>query len=545
MKLSSYIADIERAYQSIMHDIAVSTGRVEYAFNYRPRRPAHILPRSPAHSRPPQLAPDYNPDATAIPFSSKEKLVLLSAFQATYHDQPTPLTPDMVPVIIDTGASISLSPYDTDFIGKIHPVQDITLKGIASGLRVAGIGTLQYHFINDKNEKQTITLNRCLYVPQCTVRLLCPQQIGYATGCPSDGFNATSTNPILTVQGETTTLDYDSVSNLPLLYTTSGIKTFERYITNISRLKTPLVHPSYELSNLTTLQRRKLYLHECCAHESFDNLNQWIQKGWFKDIPASLANIPDPQCITCNFGKARRKSHNTNIGHISADHTQPGAGVSSDGMEAATPGRPFTTKGQPSNLRFRYASFWIDHMSSLVYVTFHPSKAVSELLRSKQEFKEWASRYNVSIKSIRADNGVYAAQAFKDSCMKHQQKLTFCAIGAHWQNGIAERFIGTVTERARTILLHAMHPWPSTITEEMWPFAVRHAVAFHNASIRRGKQHCPHYLFTGEEPPARLQDFRVFGSPAYVLKKELQDGSKVGKWSERSWLRGSLFMPLR
>jgi hypothetical protein len=138
MKLSSYIADIERAYQSIMHDIAVSTGRVEYAFNYRPRRPAHILPRSPAHSRPPQLAPDYNPDATAIPFSSKEKLVLLSAFQATYHDQPTPLTPDMVPVIIDTGASISLSPYDTDFIGKIHPVQDVTLKGIASGLRVAG-----------------------------------------------------------------------------------------------------------------------------------------------------------------------------------------------------------------------------------------------------------------------------------------------------------------------------------------------------------------------------------------------------------------------
>jgi hypothetical protein len=141
----------------------------------------------------------------------------------------------------------------------------------------------------------------------------------------------------------------------------------------------------------------------------------------------------------------------------------------------------------------------------------------------------------VPIKSIRAGNGVYAAQAFRDSCLKHQQKLTFCAVGAHWQNGIAERFIGTVTERARTILLHAMHRWPSVIQEELWPFAVRHAVAFHNASVRKGKTQCPYRMFTGMDPPYSLQDFRVFGSPAYVLCKELQDGTKVGKWSSRSW----------
>jgi hypothetical protein len=287
--------------------------------------------------------------------------------------------------------------------------------------------------------------------------------------------------------------------------------------------------------NLTKLQRRKLYLHECCAHEGFDNLNRWIREGRFPDVNPSLANIDDPQCISCNFGKARRRSHNSNIGHISAHHKCPGAGVSSDGMEASTPGRPFTTKGQPSNIRFKYASFWIDHASSLVYVTFHQTKAVSELLSSKAEFEQWAARYNVSIKAIRADNGVYAAQAFKHSCMQKQQKLTFCVVGAHWQNGIAERFIGTITKRARTILLHAMHRWPSVIQEELWPFAVRHAVAFHNASTRKGRTSCPHRLFTGEDPPYTLQDFRIFGSPAYVLKKGLQDGGKMGKWESRSW----------
>lgn len=179
--------------------------------------------------------------------------------------------------------------------------------------------------------------------------------------------------------------------------------------------------------------------------------------------------------------------------------------------------------------------FWVDHTSSLVYVTFHQSKAVTELLNSKKEFEEWAIRYNVPIHSIQVDNGVYDAQAFKDSCIKQRQKLNFCAVGAHWQNGIAEWFIGTITERARTILLHAMYRWPSVITEDLWPFAVWHAVAFQNASTRKGQHHCPHYLFTGEEPPSTLSDFHVFGSPVYILKKELQDGSKIGKWSDRSW----------
>jgi len=170
MKLATYMAEIKRAYQSLMLDIELSSTRPQYSFDYHPQRPAHILPHERKHSRPPKLAPDYNPTPIDPPFSSKEKMVMLAACQATYQDSITPLTPDMVPVIIDTGASISLSPYETDFIGTIQPVQNVTLKGIASGLQVAGIGTIQHQFLNNKNVEQTITLNRCLYVPKCTVR---------------------------------------------------------------------------------------------------------------------------------------------------------------------------------------------------------------------------------------------------------------------------------------------------------------------------------------------------------------------------------------
>jgi hypothetical protein len=76
-------------------------------------------------------------------------MVLLAAFEATYHDAKTPLTPDMVPLIIDTGARISLSPHKMDFISPIQPVQRISIKGIASGLAVEGIGDLCYSFHND------------------------------------------------------------------------------------------------------------------------------------------------------------------------------------------------------------------------------------------------------------------------------------------------------------------------------------------------------------------------------------------------------------
>ncbi len=117
-------------------------------------------------------------------------------------------------------------------------------------------------------------------------------------------------------------------------------------------------------------------------------------------------------------------------------------------------------------------SFWVDHMSPFVCVTFHSSKAATELVRSKTEFEQCTARFNVRISNIRAD-GVHSAQLFHDACMKQQQTLTFCAMGAHWQNGIAEHFIGTITQRARIILLHAMAKWPDIIiTEDMWTFSL-------------------------------------------------------------------------
>ena len=112
--------------------------------------------------------------AAHSPEYRRKQLVLLAAFQSTYSDTTTPLTPDMVPLVIDTGASVTITPFQTDFITPLQPIQQTTIQGIASGLQVAGTGTVCYTFRNDDGEQQTVEISPCLYVPQCTVCLLCP-----------------------------------------------------------------------------------------------------------------------------------------------------------------------------------------------------------------------------------------------------------------------------------------------------------------------------------------------------------------------------------
>ena len=171
----------------------------------------------------------------------------------------------------------------------------------------------------------------------------------------------------------------------------------------------------------------------------------------------------------------------------------------------------------------------------ICYVTFHESKRAEELIRSKLEFEDFASCYQVKIKNIWADNEVYIAKPFQDSCACSQQNLTFCAVGAHWQNGIMEWLIGSITQCALTILLHAMSWWPSIVLENMWTFAICHAVTFHNGSIWRSKPKSPYKLFTGQLPPWSINGFRAFGCPDCMLKKKLQGGDSFSKWKARGW----------
>lgn len=408
-------------------------------------------------------------------------------------------------------------------------MQRTKIKGNASGLTVAGIGTVAYTFINGAQEKQVLTLHNVLYVPQCTSCLLCPRQIGHATGKPADGFYSNMDKSFLTIDGKCTMVSYDTTMQLPIIFTAPGITIFERFCANNSTLNSPTVHPSPEsiptaFSPMPPAQRHKLQLHEQCNHVNWVQLNTWICNGLLPCDP-SIANVPNPVCAACQFGKAHKWSHHSDTGHIAKN--------------AKFPGAPMVWR-----LESKVAS-WL-HMVLLshttivtapfgCYITMHETKKVEELIRSKSGFEQFASKFGVTIKHLRAGNGMYAAHQFQDHCAQSRQPLTFCAISAHWQNGIAERFIGSIIQQARTILLRTMARWPQVITEDLWPYVVWHAVFFHNALVRKDKHLSPHELFTGESPTWKLNDFKVFGCPCYVLQKCLEDGDNYSKWKARSW----------
>ena len=105
-----------------------------------------------------------------------------------------------------------------------------------------------------------------------------------------------------------------------------------------------------------------------------------------------------------------------------------------------------------------------------------------DTIEGKQEFEAWAAKHGVQIEHIHADNGIFAAKEFIKECTNHEQTHSFCGVGAHWQNGIAERHIGVIANWARTLLTHAMQRWPAMIDEEFWPFAIHQAVNVFDAT---------------------------------------------------------------
>jgi len=260
MHLSPYQTAIKVAYQALLHDIALCSTRPEYAFNFIWRRPAHVLPRERPHPTIPIPVKEYDPMESVTPFAAKEKMVQLAAFQSTFHGSITPFSSDMVPLILDTGASVSISPCRTDFISPIRPAQHITIKGIASGLNVAGIGNMAYTFINDAGDTQTITLKNSLYVPQSAVHLICPRQIGASTGHHADGLYATATRSHLIVEGQLTTLAYDHLSQLPVLFTKPGITTYLNFVETLHVNSPASTSPMPYLEKLFNTTARWLYI---------------------------------------------------------------------------------------------------------------------------------------------------------------------------------------------------------------------------------------------------------------------------------------------
>ncbi len=278
-----------------------------------------------------------------------------------------------------------------------------------------------------------------------------------------------------------------------------------------------------------------LRFHYKFGHVGFKRLQAMAKKGI---IPSRLGSCQKPVCVACLYGKAHKRPKRkkapkpANVRPVSA----PGDCVSVDILVSATPGLIAQMRGFLTRQRYRYACVFVDHFSDFSYVHLMKKQDGDETEAAKAAFESYAASNGINIKHYHSDNGIFAAAQWKSHCDENQQTTSFAGVNAHHQTGRVERKIRSLQEQARSMLIFAHHRWPSAITANLWPYAVRAANDALNAtpSTRFQYERSPIQVFSGSDIDINHRDWTHVFCPAYVLSEPLQSGSFQNKWRERS-----------
>ena len=163
------------------------------------------------------------------------------------------------------------------------------------------------------------------------------------------------------------------------------------------------------------------------------------------------------------------------------------------------------------------------------------SLSSNDTLAAKRAFETFGTKHNVIIKHYHADDGRFADNAFLQDVQEQKQSISFCAVNAHFQNGIAEKKIRDLSEMARKQLFHAKARWSSAIHLCLWPFALRNAAYIQNnmPSIHNNGLSSIE-IFSQATVSPNMKRHHTFGCPVFALDNSLQSGKSLPRWNARS-----------
>ena len=447
------------------------------------------------------------------------------------------------PVVFDSGCSVSITPYKDDFVGKITHVKK-TITGLSSTVQVEGEGTVLWSFYDDYGVIQHIKV-KAYFIPSSPVRLFSPQH--YFKQEKSGSFKIDTDGCVFTFAShKTLTFIYSKESHLPIALATKRNDISKATFSG----KAYLTAASSGKLNISRAQEELLLWHGILGHHDIADTQRLMVGKGMNDVPlllpkhAGVSTCNIPLCRSCLRGKGRRTSLESSIGSPTVEHADvikeghllPGDCISTDQYECRVKGRLPNTRGKEDPQKmYCGGTVFVDHASGVIKIHHQVSLGESDTVRSKELHELWAAEHGVSVKSYRGDNGVYKSQLFKEDLEQRHQKMSYSGVGAHGQNGVAERAIQTVVTSARTMMLHQALLWPEHFDMRLWPFALDQAAYLYNHLPNKFSPVAPLEIFTGSKLDSSiLRNEKVWGCPAYVLDPKLQDGKKLPKWDPQT-----------
>ncbi|CAJ1961247.1 unnamed protein product [Cylindrotheca closterium] len=471
-----------------------------------------------------------------------------------------------LPIVIDTGASFSLTPNLEDFVTKPIACGTKSLNGLSSITPVLGIGEVEWKIRDMHGTIKSIRVS-AYYVPDTNIRLLSPQSYFQEHGKGEvcfDSFQVKMTLP----DGDTLFFPYQAGNNLPMMLTANRLVDEAAHIITdeeeefLPEDMSVFLNVAHENNaNLTKAEKKLLLWHAKTGHA---NMN-WLLKlcKWTKTeghpvmgpLPAKkdeFKSCKSPKCAVCQLAKQRRRSPRSDAAQqqpgsktgkqrkekeMMVDNLKPGDKVSIDQYLSAVPGRLAHTFGEEkTSKQYVGGTLFVDHATGFVHAKHQTSTGTRETVKSKHSFESEVGEYGHKVKSYRADNHPFSSKGFLDDIESHKQTIDYSAVGAKHQNGVAERAIQTITTWARAMLLHQMLHWPDEADHKLWPFAMDHAVYLWNHLPREDTKQAPIELMGGAKIDHHqwFKRLHVWGSPVYVLDPRLQDGKKIPKWDVRA-----------
>jgi Reverse transcriptase (RNA-dependent DNA polymerase)/GAG-pre-integrase domain len=495
---------------------------------------------------------------------------------------------DSVQIRIDNCSTRTVSFNHKDFDPSSVRAVNQRIEGISGqSSKISHTGTIMWRVLDDAGAVQTLRIPNSLLVPEAKVRLLSPQHLAQelqANSIIQDGTICTTYADRIVLQWNnhkyTKTIPLSS-SNIGIFWTAPGYKRYKAYCTTtINQFKEPIETVSFETRVLADQeeqetppsQREEQEVHQGIHQADFDlngvtttnfEPDEWTDQGQDASsellrlhnrlghismlrlqnmakqghLPRRLATCRIPMCQSCVYGKLTKKQWRTTatIKPISVA-SRPGECVSVDQLETPIPALIGQLKGIPTRKRFHVATVFVDHLSGLSFVHLQQSTGAEETLAAKHAFELYANSYGISVSHYHADNGRFSDKMWRNDILDKGQRLTFSGVGAHHQNGRAEKRIRDLQELARASLMHASKRWAVAINSHLWGYALRHANDCINSTPFPGNDMPPIELFSESKVSSNVRDHHPFGCPAYILDSNLQGNKKIPKWSPRARL---------